>query len=178
MAKFPFKAAAISAVLTTGAAIGTVLGSPPSAIAQSCNYYAGRAVGGQSINVDLCSISRASARSVDFVYYLDNERIYSQANCQTSTWTTFPERQTHRPQSQATQNMLNVVCRSQGGNPSDTRVATVFDPPSNIRSSPNGSVLCRINTPTSIYIYGSIGDWYYTDACGEMGVIHSTQIRF
>ena len=53
--------------------------SEPTA-AQSCNYYAGRAVGGQTLNVDTCSISRASYRSVDFVYYLGGERVESQSN--------------------------------------------------------------------------------------------------
>ena len=36
--------------------------------AQSCNYFAGTAVGGQDVNVDTCSISRASYQSVDFIY--------------------------------------------------------------------------------------------------------------
>ncbi|WP_071839444.1 MULTISPECIES: hypothetical protein [Microcystis] len=30
----------------------------------------------------------------------------------------------------------------------------------------------------TINIYGSVGSWYYTDVCGEMGVIHSSQIKF
>ncbi len=154
------------------------LGGGQPAVAQNCNYYAGRAVGGQSINVDLCSVRRASARSVDFVYYLGSERIQSQANCQAGTWVTFPERQVNRPQSQATQNMLNAVCSYRGSSASDSTVATVFDPPSNVRVSPNGAVLCSIPNRRTINVYGSTGSWYYTDACGDMGVIHSSQIRF
>ncbi|MBW4519462.1 MAG: hypothetical protein KME16_07140 [Scytolyngbya sp. HA4215-MV1] len=153
--------------------------APQSVQAQTCNYSAGRAIGGQSVNVDLCSISQASSRSIDFVYYLGNERVQSQANCEAGTWTTFPERSVHRPQSQATQNMLKVVCSYRAYSPtSDVGVATVFDPPSNVRTAPNGKVLCSVTKRTKINVYGSTGQWYYTDACGDMGVIHSSQIRF
>ncbi|OLP19966.1 hypothetical protein BST81_02505 [Leptolyngbya sp. 'hensonii'] len=152
----------------------SLLWSPPKAQAESCNYFAGTAVAGQAVNVDLCSISRASARSVNFVYYLGNEKVVSQANCQNGTWTTFPEKQVHRPQSRATQRMLEVVCSYNGGN----NAAFVFDPPSNVRNSPNGTVLCTINSPTTINIYGSAGPWYYTDVCGSIGVIHSSQLKF
>jgi hypothetical protein len=147
--------------------------------AQTCNYYAGRASGGQSVNVDLCSISKASYRSIDFVYYLGNERIQSQANCEAGTWTTFPERTVNRPQSQATQNMLKVVCSYRAySTTSDVGTATVFAPPSNVRLAPNGKILCSVKRVTTINIYGATGEWYYTDACGEMGLIHTSQIRF
>jgi hypothetical protein len=167
----------LALLFMTGATLlGGLSGSIPTQ-AQSCNYFAGRAAGGQSVNVDLCSISQASANSVDFVYYLGRERIQSQANCRAGTWTTFPERKVHRPQSQATQSMLDVVCSyRQSGD--TTRSALVFDPPSNVRVSPNGAVLCSIRDRTTINVYGSTGSWYYTDACGDMGVIHSSQIRF
>lgn len=64
---------------------------------QSCNYYARTAAGGQSINVDTCSIERASYQSVDFVYYLRNQKVVSQSNGIKRTWTTFPEGQVNRP---------------------------------------------------------------------------------
>lgn len=165
---------------TVALTICTILSQIKIAEAQSSNnYYAGQSSGGQSINVDLNSISRASSKSVDFVYYLGEERIQSQANCEAGTWTTFPERAINRPQSQATQNMLNVVCQNRASNSSSRRrVARVFDPPSNVRTSPNGSALCSVRNITDINIYSSTGDWYYTDVCGEMGVIHSSQIRF
>lgn len=148
----------------------------PTAVAQTCNYFAGTASTGESVNVDLCSLSRASSRSVDFIYYLGNARVVSQANCDSGTWTTFPEKAVHRPQSQATQHMLEVVCNYTSA--AQSAGGVVFDPPSNVRDSPNGNVLCSINDVTSIDLYGSTGDWYYTDACGDMGVIHSSQIRF
>lgn len=147
-----------------------------SATAQTCNYFAGTASTGESVNVDLCSVSRASDRSVDFVYYLGNEKVVSQANCESGSWTTFPEREVHRPQSQATQQMIEAVCSHTGA--AQIGSAVVFDPPSNVRDSPNGNVLCSINSVTAIATYGSTGDWYYTDACGSMGVIHSSQVRF
>ena len=82
------------------------------AVAQSCNYFAGTAVEGQKVNLNTCSIDKVSYRSIDFTYYLGNKKFRSQANCNNGTWTTFSDRQVHRPQSQATQNMLNVVCSS------------------------------------------------------------------
>lgn len=81
-----------------------------SAIAQSCNYFAGTAVEGQKVNLNTCSVDRVSYKSADFTYYLGNKKFRSQANCSNGTWTTFSNGQVHRPQSHATQNMLNVVC--------------------------------------------------------------------
>ena len=63
-------------------------------------------------------------------------------------------------------------------NVSKTGVAIVFDPPSNVRKSPNGEILCSVRERTTINIYGSTGAWYYTDICGKTGVIHSSQITF
>jgi hypothetical protein len=172
----------VSHLFLAGLTLSSALIPVSPAKSQTCNYYAGTAVDGQSINVDLCSISRASNRSANFVYYLGNDRVQSQANCQDGIWTTFPERAVHRPQSQATQNMINAVCdrlasNDEGENPT-RRTAVVFDPPSNVRTAPNGNVLCSIRQPMTVNIYGSTGEWYYTDACGTTGVIHSSQIRF
>lgn len=89
--------------------------SPLEAKAQSCNYFAGTAITGQKVNVDTCSMSRSGNQNVDFVYYLGNQKMVSQAHCRYGTWTTFRDRQTHRPQSQATQKMLDLVC-SKGEN--------------------------------------------------------------
>ena len=66
----------------------------------------------------------------------------------------------------------------------NTRTARVFDPPSNIRVTPNGAIQCVIRSPRNVAILGPTGvrdnngSWYYTNACGRTGVIHSTQIRF
>jgi hypothetical protein len=161
--------------------VGAFWAKPNIVLAQTCNYFAGTAVTGKSVNIDLCSIVPASSRSVDFVYYLGNQQLVSQANCDNGTWTTFPERQIHRPRSQATQTMLEVVCSYRfDSSQSTSRIATaiVFSPPSNVRTSPNGNIICSVRERRNINIYGSVGSWYYTDVCGEMGLIHSSQIKF
>ncbi|MDY6784397.1 MAG: hypothetical protein SW833_17920 [Cyanobacteriota bacterium] len=61
---------------------------------------------------------------------------------------------------------------------SSVGVAIVFDPPSNVRKSPNGEILCSVRERATIDIHGSSGSWYYTDVCEEMGMIHSSQITF
>ncbi len=64
--------------------------------------------------------------------------------------------------------------------------AFVYKPPSNVRTEPNGDVLCSIDEPTDINVYDYAGStyngsrevkWYYTDACGSMGVIAYSQFR-
>lgn len=67
----------------------------------------------------------------------------------------------------------------------NSRTAYIIDPPSNVRATPNGRIICVIRgAGTPIRILGSTGVrdsnglWYVTDACGSRGVIHSTQIRF
>lgn len=68
--------------------------------------------------------------------------------------------------------------------PPASTTATVIDPPTNIRLSPNGTILCVVRQRATVNILGSTGvsdnngTWYYTDACGRQGVIHSSQIRF
>jgi hypothetical protein len=151
-------------------------------LSQSGNFFAGTAVGGQAVNVDLGSIRQVSSQSLDFTYYLGREQIYAQANCRGGYWVTFPERQINRPQSSATQRMLSKVCsyldsvsRSQDPAPG---VAIVYDPPSNIRSTPNGAIMCSVRSRQTINIYGREGQWYVTDFCGGRGYIHQGQLRF
>lgn len=152
------------------------------ALAQSSNFYAGTAVGGQAVNVDLRSIRQVSANSLDFTYYLGSTAIYAQANCAGGYWVSFPERHTNRPQSTATQRMLTKVCSYLGtqatGGARAAGVALVFDPPSNVRSSPNGAILCAVRVRQAINIYRKDGQWYVTDYCGGRGYIHEGQVRF
>ncbi len=159
-----------------------VFGSQLSVQAQSSNFFAGTAVGGQAVNVDLNSIRQVSAQSLDFTYYLGSTAIYAQANCRGGYWVTFPERQTNRPQSAATQRMLSKVCSylasNQAGQSPGPGVAIVFDPPSNVRSTPNGAIQCSVRAKQAINIYGKEGQWYLTDYCGSMGYIHAGQVRF
>lgn len=146
-------------------------------------YEAGTAVGGQNVRVDLSTIRPVSTRGdTEFIYYLGSERISSIANCAEGTWVTLPEGKTHSPQSAATRNMLNRVCMDvvSGDGPavSSAGAAIVFDPPSNIRSTPNGKILCSVTSRGSIPIQGVEGDWYKTDYCGALGYIHKGQVRF
>jgi hypothetical protein len=72
----------------------------------------------------------------------------------------------------------------EGGNaqPSESTspvgVALVFDPPSNVRKTPNGEIICSVREKRAVDIYGLVDSWYKTDVCGSMGVIHSSQISF
>lgn len=145
-------------------------------------YEAGTAVGGQRVRLDLASLRQgAGPAEIDFVYYLGEERIAAMANCPAGTWVTRPELATHRPQSAATQAMLDRVCQgaAPAGAPPATAVTTavVFDPPSNIRVTPNGAILCSVTVPQTIAIQGRRGDWYATDHCGRPGFIHAGQVR-
>ena len=56
--------------------------------------------------------------------------------------------------------------------------ALVFDPPSNIRVSPNGDIICSVTSRGEIPIQRKYGEWYQTNYCGEPGFIHQSQIRF
>ena len=150
--------------------------------AQSGNFYAGTAKGGQPVNLDLGSIRQVSSESVDFKYFLGGSGIYAQANCRAGYWVTFPERQVNRPQSSATQRMLDKVCSYLGSSAMQSQPkagkALVFDPPSNVRATPNGPVLCSIRSRQTINVYGRSGQWYETDYCGGNGYIHQGQLRF
>ena len=146
-------------------------------------YEAGTAVGGQRVRVDLSTIRQISNRGeIEFVYYLGDEKISSIANCTEGTWVTLPEMATQSPRSAATQNMMNRVCRDlltrDGPAVSSSGAAIVFDPPSNIRSTPNGDILCSVTSRGSIPIQGKDGDWYRTDYCGSLGYIHKDQVKF
>jgi hypothetical protein len=62
------------------------------------------------------------------------------------------------------------------------RKGLVFDPPSIVRTTPNGKISCWVNDPIEVSISGQIngsgGLWYYTDYCdGKRGVIHHTQVK-
>jgi hypothetical protein len=156
----------------------TLVISATPAESQSSLRYIGRAVGGQSVTLDMNSIHPVSYRSIDFVYYLGNDERYSQANCEAGTWTTFEDNVVHRPQSDTTAEMIRIVCDA-GGYTNQSSSASrwqVFAPPSNVRVSPNGPLQCVIRNRATINVYGWDGDWAMTDACGSDGYIHNSQI--
>jgi len=167
--KFNTFFAALTTTLTVG--IGAI------APAQAESFYAGNASNGQPVRVDTDSINRASSRSVNFIYYLGEERIFAQAHCDTRSWTTFPENQTQYPQSTATKNMVNFVCDRTRNVSTTSRTARVIDPPSNVRATPNGRIICSLGR-TQITVFEATGSWYRTNVCGTKGFIHKSQIQF
>lgn len=173
---------AASSRLTTAALLSCLLSLDAPSQAQSGNFYAGTAKGGQSVNVDLGSIRQVSADSIDFRYFLGATAIYAQANCRGGYWVTFPERRLNRPQSEATQRMIDKVCSYLGAGMAPPVQgpgrALVFDPPSNVRVTPNGPILCSIRSRQTINVYRRSGQWFETDYCGGNGYIHQGQLRF
>ena len=163
--------------------VSLIVGCTAPAIAQTNTYYAGQAAGGQSIVVDLDSIYGISRHDARFVYFFAGEPVPSQAHCVGGgAWTTLDDGVMRYPQSQATRNMVNIVCGHSANENASISVASeqalVYAPPSNVRAVPNGRVLCSISARSYINVYGYSAGWYSTDACGRAGVIHESQVRF
>ncbi|MEM6869433.1 MAG: hypothetical protein AAF528_13755, partial [Cyanobacteria bacterium P01_C01_bin.121] len=170
-------------VLALGVGLGigaSALGDLPTAMAQSSYYFAGQAVSGELLLVDLDSIRRVGNRDANFDYVLSEALVEGQAHCVGGgAWTTLNDGVTHYAQSQATREMLRIVCSYSGHAPieiavepaptddlpadlsaslpvpgadlpapqaSSTQVALVYDPSSNVRATPNGQILCSIDT--------------------------------
>jgi hypothetical protein len=156
-----------------------------SVLAQDATWeYQGRASTGEkvSLNLDSIQVVAMSLRSENppsywFTYQIGNDRLTALTPCdgrfQVSQDGVFGEFMT--PQSGATRNMLDRVCRAQ------VKSATVFAPPSNVRASASTTarIRCVVEQQTRITTYGTDDDWFYTNACGKtLGLIHSSQIRF
>jgi len=145
-------------------------------------YDAGVAVDGQRVLLDQASLSpTAEPGQIRFRYRLGNQSIDAVADCNRQSWTTYPEAETHSPQSAATVRMLARVCNGAiSATPAQSTAGAgiVFDPPSNIRATPNGAILCSVTSRGTIPIQGREGDWYRTDFCGTPGFIHREQVRF
>ena len=148
----------------------------------------GTASTGETLTLDTNSVSRGSEGTglwISAVYYLDSERIDARISCRDSYWVVEGSSTQYRPQSQATQNLISTACAISSGN--DQRSSNqsqreqwlVYDPPSNVRSSPNGEVLCVIRDRRTIWTYGDPRNgWYRTPACdGADGWINESQIR-
>jgi hypothetical protein len=152
---------------------------PIAVMAQSSLRYLGTAAGGQPVRLDMASINRVSYRSVDFVYYLGSEELYSQANCEAGTWTTFVDGVVHSPLSDTTASMIRIVCGQESVGSGNTAPLSwvVYAPPSNIRSSPNGRIQCVVRSVSRVNVYGWNGEWAITDFCGPRGYIHRSQIE-
>lgn len=70
--------------------------------------------------------------------------------------------------------------RDRRANPvtSPTGAAVVFAPPSNVRATPNGTIICSVRSVSTIDLYDYANGWYKTDVCGAIGFIHHSQLRF
>lgn len=144
-------------------------------------YHLGTASTGQPITLDGSSVSmngRNSASAwVGFTYYLGQTRFAAEANCATGEWHSGGS--SHRPQSQATRNMLSIVCSARWRDPNaeDTGYMLVFDPPSNVRDRPNGNVIFTVTEMVVIPVYPeSQNGWFSTSDFGG-GWIHESQVR-
>jgi len=62
---------------------------------------------------------------------------------------------------------------------SRTTKAVVFEPPSNIRTDPNGKILCTVKTIKNIKvnINSNTAPWIKTTECGKTGYIHESQVK-
>ena len=143
--------------------------------------YQGAASTGEKIHLNLDSIRQEGRKNgYFFTYQIGTDRPFAHTPCDgrfqvvTADGVTF--KPLMKPQSDATRKMLNRVCNYQSKQAAKS--AYVFAPPSNVRTSPNGDILCSVESQKMIQVYGSQGSWFYTDVCGKMGVIHSSQIKF
>lgn len=140
----------------------------------------GTSSGGQIVKIDTDSVERngnSGSFWSGFTYYLDDEPIESIANCRRGIWKVNGEDREYQPQSYATRNMLSLVCSIRNIVSDSRPMVVVFNPPSNIRFSPEGSIICTIDTVQVIPItLRSSRGWFYTEFCGG-GWIHHSQIR-
>jgi hypothetical protein len=152
----------------------------PAQASDGCTYQLGQSSAGVATELNLCSIRRIPRTfNVDFTYSLGGDSISARADCRSRNWMTFPEKATHNPQSQATEDMLQILCTAPIDGGGDDSLAVIFNPPTNIRKTPNGKVICTITELRAIGISGSgpSKGWYRTNVCGY-GYIHQSQLRF
>ena len=141
----------------------------------------GSASTGQPITLDTASIpsygTQGASSGAIFTYYLGRTRFNAEVNCARGEWESGGA--THRPQSKATRNMLSIVCsaRHREPNAEDKGYMLIFDPPSNLRSRPNGQVACTIDEMVVIPVYAEPNNgWFSTSWCGGTW-IHRSQVR-
>ena len=104
--------------------------------------------------------------SID-VTWQKNNQAFIEWDIQNSTCpikTTHWEIDTYPTMQKTTDNAINTV--------------TVFAPPSNIRATPNGRIICSIKSVIEIDVVHHTNGWYQTNVCGSRGYIHHSQIRF
>jgi hypothetical protein len=164
--------------------IGLIALTTTSALAQDATWeYQGRASTGEkvSLNLDSIQVDRLSTRRESPVYFfryqIGRDRVEAVTACEGTFQVNDRDGEfgsTITPQSGATQSMLDRVCSYH------RKTATVFAPPSNVRwsASQESRIKCVVKQQQTITTYGTDGEWFYTDACGTLGMIHVSQIKF
>jgi hypothetical protein len=141
----------------------------------------GKATTGESISLSLDSIQIAQ-RSLGiakppgyfFQYRIGPDIIYGMTFCNgefSTSRTGDRYGQTITPKSEANQRMLDRVCSYRV-----TTAQALASAP--VQMGPEGRTICTIKSERGITLYGQDGDWFYTDACRKIGMIHSSQIRY
>jgi hypothetical protein len=127
-----------------------------------------------SVQVTRRSLGMAQPPSYFFQYRIGGDRVYGVTACN-GEFSTSQDGDRYdapiKPQSEATRRMLDRVCNLL------VKQMQVFSPPSHVRMGANGEIICTIPDRKLITTYGQDGKWFYTDACGQLGMIHSSQIR-
>jgi hypothetical protein len=127
-----------------------------------------------SIQVATRSLGRTQPPTYFFQYKIGRDRVYAVTACDGTFSTSLDGdhyETSRRPESEATQKMLDRVCNAW------VRPAQVLSPPSHVRMGPKDKIICTLQTSQNITTYGHYEDWVYTNACGKLGLIHSSQIR-
>jgi hypothetical protein len=150
--------------------------------------YQGKASTGEDVTLNLDrvavaprSMGRERQPSYLFTYRIGRDVVFAFTDCNgeysASTNRVSSDDNFVKPNSPATRSMLDRVCNHR------VKTAQIIAPPSNVRiGGPKERILCTLSSKTTIttygqYNYGYDGDWIYTDACGKLGIIHSSQIR-
>jgi hypothetical protein len=169
--------------------IGLIALSATSAVAKEATWeYQGRASTGEkvSLNLESVQVTRGSlgleaTPAYVFTYQIGPDRVPALTRCDGRLMISENGGESYKktitPQSSAMLNLLDRVCTL-------TKIpAQVIDPPLNIRrgADTNSDIICSLKTRKSIMTYGAHAlhrDWFYTDACGKVGLIHVSQIKF
>jgi hypothetical protein len=142
----------------------------------------GAASTGERVALSLDSIHVAN-RSIGFAqpryffrYLIGQETVEAYTACNGEFFTAKDGEFTNRvkPNSDATSRLVERVCSYL------VKPAQVTQSSAEVRSQPNGSVFCTLQTSQTITTYGRSRDdqdWFYTDACGKLGMIHAAQIQ-
>jgi hypothetical protein len=169
------------------AVAASLLSASPSWAGADNWEYQGKASTGEGVTVNLDSVA-VVPRSMGiegppayfFTYKIGRDEVFAITACN-GEYSTSTDGDTFqnlvKPNSPATRSMLDRVCSHR------VKTARIIAPPSNVRiGGPHERILCTLSSKTTIttygqYNYGHDGDWLYTDACGKLGIIHSSQIR-